>query len=77
MSTEVDNKRGVALRRERERRGWSQADVASRIGAPSPFHVSRWERGVVNPSPRYRQRYCQLFGKDATELGFVDGRSAS
>jgi transcriptional regulator with XRE-family HTH domain len=73
MSAEVVNSRGNALRRERERRGWSQADVAGRIGAPSPHHVSRWERGVVIPSPRYRQRYCQLFGKDATELGFVDG----
>jgi predicted ATPase len=59
------------LRRERERRGWSQADVARRIGAPSPEHVSRWERGVVVPSPFYRQRFCHLYAKTAEELGFV------
>ncbi len=71
MSLRVVRGRGAPLRRERERRGWSQAEVASRIGVPSPFHVSRWERGVVIPSPRYRARYCHLFGKDANELGFV------
>jgi transcriptional regulator with XRE-family HTH domain len=67
----VDSRGGAILRREREQRGWSQADVANRIGAPSPFHVSRWERGVVVPSPRYRERYCRLFAKTAAELGFV------
>jgi transcriptional regulator with XRE-family HTH domain len=73
MATKVHSSCGVALRRERELRGWSQAEVATRIGAPSPFHVSRWERGVVIPSPRYRERYCLLFGRDAVELGFVAG----
>jgi transcriptional regulator with XRE-family HTH domain len=71
MTGNRDSARGARLRRERELRGWSQADVASKIGVPSPFHVSRWERGVVTPSPRYRQRYCELFDRTAAELGFV------
>lgn len=71
MKLQTSPGRGAQLRRERELHGWSQAEVASRIGAPSPFHVSRWERGVVVPSPRYRVRFCELFGKDAVELGFV------
>jgi transcriptional regulator with XRE-family HTH domain len=72
MAGNQDSAHGARLRRERELRGWSQADVADRIGAPSPFHVSRWERGVVTPSPRYRQRYCTLFDKTVVQLGFVD-----
>jgi transcriptional regulator with XRE-family HTH domain len=71
MRGNLDTTRGARLRYERELRGWSQADVADRLGAPSPFHVSRWERGVVKPSPIYRQRYCQVFEKSALDLGFV------
>src|SRR6516162_7027651 len=63
-----------ALRRERELRGWSQGYVAERIGAPSPSYISRWERGVTIPMPYYREKLCRLFGKDAQELGFVQGQ---
>src|SRR5262245_37974962 len=59
------------LRHERELRGWSQAEVARRLGAPSQITVSRWERGVVVPSSYYRQRLCQLFGRSAVDLGFA------
>lgn len=60
------------LRRERELRGWSQKEVAERINALGPHYVSRWERGNASPSPYYRQRLCELFGKNARELGFFD-----
>jgi predicted ATPase/transcriptional regulator with XRE-family HTH domain len=71
MAERTDRALVPPLRRERELRGWSQADVARRIGAPSPGHVSRWERGVVVPSPHYRQRFCRIYGRSAEELGFV------
>ncbi len=61
-----------SLRRERELRGWSQQEVAERIDAPSSYYISRWERGVISPSPLYRERLCALFGKNAQELELLD-----
>lgn len=59
------------LRREREKKGWSQAKLAELVGT-TPRTISRWERGVVTPYPYYRERLCNLFGKTGIELGFVD-----
>src|SRR5207249_4819016 len=58
------------LKHERQLRGWSQADVAGRIGS-DPKTVGRWERGLGFPSPYFQQRLVDLFGKDAMELGFI------
>src|SRR5690349_5493005 len=58
------------LRQERLLRGWSQKDVADRIGA-SYYYLSRWERGTTMPSPYYRQKLCALFGKNAAALGLM------
>jgi len=58
------------LKRERQLRGWSQADVADRIGS-DPRTVGRWERGLTFPSPYFQQRLIDLFGKDAQALGFI------
>src|SRR5205807_4921212 len=54
------------LRWERQRRGWSQDDVVDRLqdvaakrAEPEPGvdrnTVSRWERGISRPTPRYVQ----------------------
>src|SRR5258706_273389 len=58
------------LKRARERQGWSQDHVAREVGTDS-FTVSRWERGVVTPSPYFRQKLSALFGMSAAELGLV------
>jgi len=58
------------LKRERQLRGWSQEDVAARIGG-DPKTVGRWERGLTFPSPYFQQRLVDLFGKDAEALGFI------
>ena len=58
------------LRRAREQRGWSQKDVADKIDT-DPKAVGRWERGIISPSPHYRQKLCALFGMSAGELGFL------
>lgn len=65
----------VQLRRAREREGWSQQDVAQRVGTEA-FTVSRWERGVVIPSHYFRQKLCGLFGVSASELGLVPAETA-
>jgi LuxR family maltose regulon positive regulatory protein len=56
------------LRVEREQRNWSQAKVAAQIGT-STRTIMRWEQGDVLPQPLYRERLCELFGKNALELG--------
>lgn len=58
------------LRQERERRAWAQSEVAERIGT-TQVNVSRWENGNTVPSPYFRQRLSELFGKSIEELGFI------
>lgn len=58
------------LRHERELRGWSQADIASKVGSDVKT-VNRWESGKSLPRPYFRQMFCELFGKNAEELGLV------
>jgi tetratricopeptide (TPR) repeat protein len=69
---ERDREQNVQLRLERERRGWSQKQVASAIGTNAVM-VSRWECGVMKPGPHFRQRLCSLYGRTPLELGFLPG----
>jgi transcriptional regulator with XRE-family HTH domain len=59
------------LQHERELRGWSQQKVAAAIDTDEK-RVGIWERGESTPSPFYRQKLCELYGKNAQELGFLD-----
>src|SRR5947209_448740 len=54
----------------RSERGWSQQNLADRIGT-TPVNISRWENGSTFPSPYFRQRLCEVFGQTAAELGLV------
>src|SRR2546421_3018803 len=68
-----DQKRlpNLRLKQERELCGWSQEDLAEKVGTTQKI-VSRWERGESHPVPYYRQKLCKLFGKNARALGFLD-----
>src|SRR5690242_15227745 len=68
-----EKKPNSILRRERQLRGWSQQKVASLIGT-SEDAVSRWERGERKPSPFFQEKFCDLYGKTAEELGFIQPR---
>jgi tetratricopeptide (TPR) repeat protein/DNA-binding CsgD family transcriptional regulator/transcriptional regulator with XRE-family HTH domain len=57
------------LRAARKERGWSQQQVADRIGAPLSLNISRWENGTASPSAYYVERLCELFSKSVRELG--------
>jgi tetratricopeptide (TPR) repeat protein/DNA-binding XRE family transcriptional regulator len=58
------------LRDARSESGWSQQNLADRIGT-TPVNISRWENGSNFPSPYFRQRLCEVFGKTPTELGLL------
>jgi transcriptional regulator with XRE-family HTH domain len=58
------------LRRAREERNWTQAEVAREIGT-SGFTVSRWELGVQVPQPYFREKLCTLFTLSPRELGLI------
>lgn len=67
------------LRAARKERGWTQQQVADRIGAPLSLNISRWENGTAFPSAYYLEKLCQIFGKTPRELGlsqFEDERRA-
>ncbi len=63
------------LKRERQLKGWSQVHLAKQIEV-SDYYISRWERGEVMPSPYYQQKLCDLFGKTAEELGFLQPKES-
>ncbi len=59
------------LRYEREIRGWGQNKLGEIIGA-DPTMISRWERGSRKPERIYQEKLCELFKKNAIELGFIE-----
>ena len=62
------------LREERLIRGWTQKDVADRIGVHSQ-EIGRWERGATLPQPRQLAELCKLFNKTPQELELIRGTS--
>jgi transcriptional regulator with XRE-family HTH domain len=75
--------RNWQLRQQRRLRGWSLNRLALelhalaiRLGEPEPGvdsnTVSRWERGVIRPSPYYTRLLCLLCNLPAAELGLVE-----
>lgn len=58
------------LHNARKERGWSQEMLAEKVGT-TLVNVSRWENGVTFPSPYFRGRLCEVFGKTLRELGLV------
>ena len=55
---------------ERLRRRWSQRDLADKLGTTF-VSISRWERGINEPSSYFRQQIGELFEKSAEELDFL------
>ncbi len=64
-------KPNLLLRAARKERGWTQRQVADKIGAPQSLIVSRWESGTAFPGPYNIEQLCQLFGQSARELGLI------
>lgn len=59
------------LKRERTRRGWSQARLAEELGTEIKT-ISRWECGQVIPVAYFREKLCSTFGLSLQELGLLE-----
>ena len=71
------------LRQARERRCWSQEQLAELVGT-TRLTVGRWEQGLTFPRPYYRQQLCEVFavspedlGLDAHQLARAEGAAKS
>jgi WD40 repeat protein/transcriptional regulator with XRE-family HTH domain len=58
------------LRLQRERRGWTQADLAEKLGCGTKT-VGRWENGETLPRPYLRVALGELLGRTLEELGLA------
>src|SRR5437588_5047575 len=58
----------LRLQEARALKGWSQEALAAQLGTTFET-VSRWERGLMLPTPYYRTRLCAVFGMTAEALG--------
>jgi len=58
---------GQRLRHERERRNWSQEQLAQEIGT-TPLSINRWEHDKAFPRPHHRAELCRVFNKSAEAL---------
>ncbi len=56
------------LRRLRERRFMTQAQLAAALGLKRQATISRWESGEDRPRPENMRRLCEALGVSADEL---------
>ncbi len=63
-----------SLRNARERMGWTQEELAEKIGTTS-VTISRWESGITMPSRYYHKKLSTLYGKSIEELGLLQSKN--
>ncbi len=63
------------IRQLREVRGWTQLDLAHRLGV-SGWSVYTWERGLFRPRKESRRRLAELFGISVQDLALGPSEQA-
>jgi putative transcriptional regulator len=63
------------IRQLREERGWTQLDLAHRLGV-SGWSVYTWERGLFHPREESRRRLAELFGISVQALALGPSEQA-
>jgi len=56
-----------ALKKLRDKRGWTQEELARNIGV-SVFSVNRWERGAFKPSQLAWAQLAKLFEEEGLDV---------
>lgn len=56
------------IKRLREERGWSQTELAHRIGYSEKSSISRLESGKLDPTVSQILAFCDVFGVDIDTL---------
>jgi len=59
--------RATGLRTHRDARGWTQRELAKRLGVTQNY-IPALELGNRNPGPDLRQKLMDLFGADFEDL---------
>jgi len=59
--TDVPRDYAEIVRAKRRARGWTQAELAERLGLTN-VTISRWEKGRVEPQPMFWQRFLEATG---------------
>ncbi|GCF11684.1 XRE family transcriptional regulator [Dictyobacter arantiisoli] len=75
MPQPEDAKINHRLREERNRRHWSQKELAEQLGT-SVLTVKRWEHRKAQPGPYLRIKLTTLFNKSEQELGLLNSVQA-
>lgn len=65
---------GTELRDRRLERGWTQGDLAERVGAETGVAVSAWENNHHNPSESHAAKLVELFGESKRGLSLYERR---
>jgi transcriptional regulator with XRE-family HTH domain len=65
---------GTELRDRRLERGWTQEELAARIGAGSGVVVSAWENNYNEPNDEHAARLVELFGESEHGLSLYERR---
>ena len=61
---------GQRLRRERQKRRWTQEELAKQIGV-AKLTIIRWENDQAQPHPAMERKLYELFGKTAESFGMT------
>src|SRR5437899_2959940 len=59
----------LLLVKARLEKKWTQEEAASQIGI-DPNTYSRWERGIIIPTPRNQHEISKIYRKKPEDLGF-------
>ena len=59
---------GETIKRMREERGWTQEQLAEKMGYTSKSTINKIEKNINDVGQRKIQKFAQVFGCDVTDL---------
>lgn len=68
MADQLARMWGRNIKEQRDARGWTQENVANRLGDVTRQSLSKWEKGLSRPTPENQARLAGLFGMSVPML---------